>query len=165
MIRQWVFDFDDTLVRTGSRVFLTRADGRRVDLLPAQFASYVKEPGDSFDFSEFKELIDPRPIDVFVGLMREAAQTHGSAVAIVSARSVPRPIELFLGLVGVEGVEVVALADSDPTAKMRWIGTRLATGRIGELDFYDDSARNVAAIESLREAWPHVRLRCHHVVT
>lgn len=163
MVRQWVFDFDDTLVKTGSRVFLTRADGMRVDLTPAQFAAHVREPGDTFDYSEFGRLIDPRPVRWVVDLMRAATHDTGSQVAIVSARSVPEPIEQFLVMEGFSGVEVFALDDADPAAKAAWVSARVGRGGINELHFYDDSRRNVDAVAEAAKRWPHVMTRCTHV--
>lgn len=158
----WVFDFDDTLVKTGSRVFLVRGPDT-VALSPAQFAAHAREPEDTFDFREFRELIDPRPIDSNVDLMREALEMPGSCVAIVSARSVPEPIELFLELLGIGGIEVKALSNADPQAKADWVHDRLSAGGFDELHFYDDSPRNIAAVSSLSGSWPAVTFRCHHV--
>lgn len=162
MVRQWIFDFDDTLVKTRSRVFMTR-DGVRFSMTPAQFAAHTRKPGDVFDFSEFKELIDPRPNDDLVELLHQATRDHTSSVAVVSARSVPGPIETFLRMVGARNVEVAALNDADPLAKARWVSDRLSLGRTSDIDFYDDSERNVVAVRSLQADWPHVRFRCHLV--
>lgn len=160
--RLWVFDFDDTLVKTGSRVFLSRGD-ESVALTPAQFAAHAREPEDVFDFREFRELIDPRPIDRNLGLLREALDDPGSSVAIVSARSVPGPIEAFLDIMGLTGIDVNALADADPRAKADWVHRALSSGRFRELVFYDDSLRNVKAVSELSATWPTIVFRCHHV--
>jgi hypothetical protein len=50
-----VFDFDDTLVKTKSRIYLTTKEGRLVALTPGEYAVYEPQPGDVFDYSEFDE--------------------------------------------------------------------------------------------------------------
>jgi len=58
----YVTDFDDTLVHTDARVILIDKDGKRRELSPAEYASYEKQDGDTFDFSQFEQLKNPRPI-------------------------------------------------------------------------------------------------------
>ena len=41
-----VFDLDDTLVKTNSKVHITKASGEELYLTPAKYAVYEKEPGD-----------------------------------------------------------------------------------------------------------------------
>ena len=48
-----VFDFDDTLVKSNSKVFVINK-GKKKTLTPGEFAIYKQKPGDEFDFSEFE---------------------------------------------------------------------------------------------------------------
>ena len=41
-----VFDFDDTLAKTRSFVYVTHGDGSESELTPAEFALYQKKEGD-----------------------------------------------------------------------------------------------------------------------
>ena len=50
----FIFDFDDTLAMTDSHVRLLRPDGTIERLDSREFAKYRYNPGDSLDFSEFK---------------------------------------------------------------------------------------------------------------
>ena len=153
----WVFDFDDTLVKSDSRVFLTKADGSSVVLTPAQFAGCHLDPGDEFDFREFRVLINARAIPHTDALLREAYEEHGpDRIVVLSARSVPEPIEEYLAAVGLLGPTIVALAGADPQAKRAWLSGRLSVGDVDELIFLDDSNRNVAAVELLRGDHPSV---------
>ena len=69
----FVSDFDDTLAQTDSKIFLTRK-GERIEMDPAAFAVYDEQPGDKFDFSEFDKLINPKPIQRFVKLLKQNNQ-------------------------------------------------------------------------------------------
>ena len=56
-----VFDFDDTLVKSNSKVYVMNK-GKRKTLTPGQFAIYKKKSGDEFDFSDFDKVIEPKQI-------------------------------------------------------------------------------------------------------
>lgn len=162
----WVFDFDDTLVKTDSRVFLVEADGTRVVMTPHEYTTRVWNATEryDFDYSEFLQLINPRPIERYVGLLHEARQECGSdRVHVLSARSVAAPIEEFLRTVGAHDVPVHAAGSADPATKAAWVAQRLAAGDVDELEFFDDAVGNVTAIRSLQAALPHVRFAVHHV--
>ena len=51
-----VFDFDDTLVKSNSKVYVNN-NGAKTTLTPGQFAVYKKKSGDEFDFSDFDKVI------------------------------------------------------------------------------------------------------------
>jgi len=56
-----VFDFDDTLVKSNSKVFLIR-NGEKKEMTPGEFAIYKKKPGDEFD-SDKHEAISQIPVN------------------------------------------------------------------------------------------------------
>ena len=56
-----VFDFDDTLVKSNSKVYVNNR-GKRKALTPGQFAVYNKKSGDEFDFSDFDKVIEPKTV-------------------------------------------------------------------------------------------------------
>ena len=51
-----VFDFDDTLVKTKSFVYVTHSNGKTDKLTPGQYAVYVKKAGDKFDYKDFEKV-------------------------------------------------------------------------------------------------------------
>ena len=55
-----VFDFDDTLAVSDSKIILTKASGEIIEMTPAEYNVYTPEKGDSFNYSQFKEIINPR---------------------------------------------------------------------------------------------------------
>ena len=60
-----VFDFDDTLVKTGSLIHVISAAGEKFDLTPGQYAVYTPQEGDQFDYSDFEKLINHSNRTVF----------------------------------------------------------------------------------------------------
>ena len=57
-----VFDFDDTLVKTTSFIYVTNK-GKTRKLTPGQYAVYKEKPGDEFDFKDFQKVQNPNEID------------------------------------------------------------------------------------------------------
>ena len=56
-----VFDFDDTLVKTTSFIYIIN-NGKKTKLTPGEYAVYNEKPGDEFDFSDFQKVQDPNEI-------------------------------------------------------------------------------------------------------
>ena len=61
-----IFDFDDTLVKTNSFIYVTHKDGRKSKLNPGQYAVYNEKPGDVMDFTDFQKVTDPKLIKGYV---------------------------------------------------------------------------------------------------
>ena len=72
----FISDFDDTLVTTNAQIIVTDKDGKVRKLTPAEYAVYEKEDGDQFDYSEFQDLIDPKPIPRYVRTLKRAAKSN-----------------------------------------------------------------------------------------
>lgn len=152
-----VFDFDDTLVKTRSRVHVTDEEGRRFDLTPGEFAIYEKKPGDAFDYTDFEKLIDPREIEWTVKILKRIA-SKGSEVVILTARGSASPVEQFLEDAGLSSIVVVALGSSDPRKKAEYIEKRIEEDGITHVEFFDDSYKNVEAVKSLSNRHPDVKI-------
>ena len=146
-----VFDFDDTLVKTKSKIYLVTQDGKHTSLTPAEFAMYESQPGDSFDFSDFQDVKQPTIMSHMLLKLKYAIRTLGSNnVFILTAREVALPIITFLEGVGISGIDVIALGNSDPLAKANNIKQQILARRIKLVRFYDDSIKNVAAVKALK---------------
>jgi len=160
-----VFDFDDTLVVTDAKVHVVHADGTKQVLTPGEFAVYDKQPGDVFDYTEFKQLINPRAITWTGQILRHVYEKYGpQGLVILSARSVPEPIMQFLHDLGMPGVEVVALDNADPKVKAGWIDRWIRERGLDHVEFFDDSHKNIAAVKDLKELHPGVHVVVRHVV-
>jgi len=163
--RLWVFDFDDTLVKTDAMTHVTTSEGKTFDLTPGEFAVYEKQPGDVCDYSDFQKLINPRSIRWTNKILHNVYEHHGSdAIVILSARSTAAPIEQFLKQSGLTGIEVVALDSANPLQKSEWINARIKRDGYDFIEFFDDSYKNVAAVHSLRESHPEVLIVARHII-
>ena len=162
--RLWVFDFDNTLVRTGSRVGVTKADGTRLSLTTAEFALYGQDAGDDLDFSEFRcSLIDPRPVAWMTRILRAVRDRHGPRSAVVlSARDVAGPVEEYMAGAGLGDVEVVVVGNR-PHAKASWIRERILRDDLEAVEFFDDTLEHVSSVRRLALDITAVRIVARHV--
>lgn len=158
-----VFDFDDTLVKTGSIIHVTNSSGENFDLTPGEFAIYTAQPGDTFDFSDFSKLVDPQEIKWTVKILRDIVSSGGEVV-ILTARAHAPPVHEFLRLAGIPPLEVVALGDSNPQRKSEYIKGRIEGEGFDLVEFFDDSYKNILAVESLKPLFPGVVIKTKHIV-
>jgi hypothetical protein len=163
-----VFDFDDTLAKTDSKIILHKPDGSTLVLSPAEFAVYKPEPEDEFDFSQFEgPLINPREVRAVAKVFRRVmdAGFEDRKVAILTARSVGSQdaIKGFVSDMGYnpEDIEVVTLGSSDPADKASWIDQQIQQG-YNDVYFVDDSHKNVEAVSLLKQKYqedPNIKIR------
>ena len=69
----------------------------------------------------------------------------------MTARSSSKPISRFLDGLGVSGIRVVALGSSNPQHKVDVIRDEIIKRGVQIVRFYDDSAKNVAAVLAMRQ--------------
>jgi len=155
----FVSDFDDTLAQTDSQIYLTR-NGKKIVMNPAQFAHYEEQPGDTFDFSEFDKLINPKPIQRFVRLLKQAIG-KADKIAVLTARGHTLPVAQFLRMHGITtGVSIAALGDANPQRKANYVKKHILDG-YDRVAFIDDSSKNVEAVKSLRQEFPDAKILVH----
>ena len=143
-----VFDFDDTLVKSNSKVYVINK-GKRKTLTPGQFAIYKKKSGDEFDFSDFDKVIEPKQIKSMFKVFNNIYKASGSRrLTILTARAAYKPVRKFLKDVGFNDVYVVALGDSNPQKKADWIQSQIQKG-YNDILFLDDSPKNVKVVKIL----------------
>ena len=155
----YITDFDDTLVHTDARVIVVDKDGKRRELSPADYAAYEKQPGDEFDYSEFEQLKNPRPITKYVNLLKKVIdQKKADKVVVLTARGHTKPIAKFLQSQGItSGITIAALGDSDPMEKARYIEKHIKDGYT-RIAFVDDAPKNVKAVKTLMDKYPKTKL-------
>ena len=83
-----VFDFDDTLAKTASKVKVTYPDGTTEDLSSEEYAEQGEALQNKYDFSEFKKVINPQEIEKVTNILRNVvnADPGGREIVILSAR-------------------------------------------------------------------------------
>lgn len=161
----YVFDFDDTLVKTDACVKVTRSCGETIVLTPQEFIHFKQEPGDIFDFSQFDVLINPREISWTCDIARGVYAKHGPhALSILTARGLRTPIEEFLHTIGTPGIDVGAVGTSDPEVKASWIDKKIRHHNIKHVEYFDDSHHNVLAVGALQKSHPNVNFIARHIV-
>ena len=152
-----VFDFDDTLVKSNSKVFLVR-NGKRKMMTPGEFAVYKQKPGDKFDFSQFDKVIEPKQIKAMFKVFKNIYKASGSRrLTILTARAAFRPVRQFLKDIGYTDVFVVALGDSNPQKKADWIEGQIKKG-YNDILFLDDSPKNVRVVKQLKRKYPKIKM-------
>lgn len=155
------FDFDDTMLKMDCKVSITKADGTKLMLAPAEYAVYEEEPGDSFDFSDFRgeKLINPREITWMTKIFRQVVSKRGPEGAVIlTARpkeGVPQ-IKTFFKTYNLPAVKIVALGTADPQAKADWILG--VAKKYDEIEFFDDSYKNVEAVRVIADKVPGTRI-------
>ena len=152
-----VFDFDDTLVKTSSYIYVKHKDGRESKLTPGQYAVYKERPGDEFDFRDFEKVKNPKVIKGYFQLLKNMAATSDRAVYILTARSAYKPVYDFIKDSGIKDVFVVALGDNNPETKADWIERELKNNGYDNIYFVDDSPKNVDAVRKRLNKYPNVR--------
>jgi hypothetical protein len=148
-----VFDFDDTLARSNSKVLYEMPDGTEGSLSATQFAERAGElesQGATFDFAEFSKVVDGKKGPVFKAIENIVKARGAEDVFILTARPADAagPIKKFMDALGVNlPIEnIVGLGNGTPQAKARWMTGKAAEG-YNDFFFVDDAYKNVKAVQ------------------
>jgi hypothetical protein len=154
-----VFDFDDTLAKTNSFIYVTGKDGKERKLTPGEYAMYEKKPSDKFDYRDFNAVKEPQEISSMKKLFQRINQATGKRkVAILTARAMFKPIKTYLKDAGFGNVFVVALGDANPQKKVDWIKGQIKKG-FDDIAFWDDSPKNIDAVRKIKDEYPDIKLQ------
>ena len=148
-----IFDFDDTLVRSDSKIRISHADGTESTLSSEDYAKYTEKKDDEFDFSDFDEYpANPQIIDeVFAELRASIALDGPQSVVILTARSNPEPVRQFLSDNNISGVEINATGSANSMVKARYVLDRLKNEDFDEVRVFEDNAANIRTIKKVIE--------------
>ncbi len=176
-----VFDFDDTLAVTDADVFVTRPDGSEFKLSPSEYAvyepvaeynpatgEYINTKGEVFDFSEFDRLINPRQVEQVARIMQKVVDAEmrdgaGRKIAILTARAPSAGMDILDFIQNVLNIdasmfELITLGTSDPQAKKKWIEDQIINLDMRDVLFFDDSPKNIVAVDELKAEYPEVNI-------
>lgn len=159
-----IFDFDDTLVKTTSFIYITHQNGKKSKLTPAQYAIYTEKPGDVFDFSDFEEVKQPEEIKRITSILRKVSKSSSEPIYILTARSAAEPIKRYLKDIGINSTKfnVIALASNNPKDKANWIENMIDNEGYNDIYFADDSQKNVDVTKQMLRT-KNVKWRVQHV--
>lgn len=161
-----VFDFDDTLVHTNSKIHITKkGTGEKITMTPAEYAVYDEEEGDTFDFGEFSGPIkSAKEFKKYTKVMRAMLDAGGTdrKVVVLTARADSKSVEDYLKSIGIDA-PVIGVGSSDPYKKSQWIEDQIAQG-YDDIYFLDDSLKNLAAVDQLKSKYPNVKIRTQNVL-
>jgi len=154
-----VFDFDDTLAKSVSYIYVKHKDGTETKMDPAEYAKYEEKPGDEYDFRDFNRMLNkPQVIKKNLKLLQQMLTNREKKVTILTARKLAFPVRYwFKKEFGID-VYVVGLANNDPKAKADWIEKHIKKGYT-DIAFMDDSIKNVRAVGNLQKKYPDIRIK------
>ena len=140
----FIFDFDDTLAITDSRVRVVR-NGQDIWMTSREFAHFPVTSTDIIDFGDFGRA-QGTLIKATVDEMQHQMD-HGQDVFIVTARAVAKPVEDWLSEELGRHPPIVATAGS--SGKRPWLMQQLAQKDYERVVVYEDCNKN---IRDLKEA-------------
>jgi FMN phosphatase YigB (HAD superfamily) len=174
-----IFDIDDTLFKTYALVNVMK-DGKIIKRLSNQeYNTYKLNPGEMFDYGEFKsaETFDKTSIPIW-SMIKKAnaiirnATNRGSKVVIVTARSNFDDKNKFLGTFRRYGIDIDKVyveragnLNLGSSAKnKRFIFHKYLRGyKYDRVRFFDDSMSNLIMFKSLQKRYPNISFEAYHV--
>jgi ribosomal protein S18 acetylase RimI-like enzyme len=171
-----IFDIDDTLVNTDTRVNVVQ-DGRIIKQLNSHdFTHYKLAPGESFDFGAFKDAREfftkAKPIPGMIRQLKQDIAT-GNRVIMLTARSDFNDRDVFLDTFRRFGIDMdkvhvyragnLAIKAATEEKKKIILKHLLGKEHFDKLIMYDDSVPNLNAFLSLKQDYPYSRFYAWHV--
>ena len=172
-----IFDIDDTLLHTTAQIAVVK-DGQIVRRLSnQQFNDYVLQPGEQYDFSEFRDAIkfnqESTPIGRMIDKLKFKMQNPRNHIIFLTARADFDDKDLFLQTFKDLDIDMSKIhvhragnlpGDEAPAHKKAvWVRRYLDTGRYNAVSLYDDSNQNLRVFKSLQSEYPGVRFFAYHV--
>ena len=171
-----IFDIDDTLVKTDTKVNVVK-DGKVVKRLNSHdFTHYKLEPGEEFDFGAFRDAKEfftkAKPILPMISKLKHDIAT-GNKVIMVTARSDFNDREIFLDTFRRFGIDMSKvhvyragnIKDRLPTEVKKKVIIRkvLDSNDYNKAIMYDDALPNLDLFLSLKDEHPGVKFYAWYV--
>ena len=159
-----VFDFDDTLARTNSKIIVTMPgqgilrNGKMLKKFKIDATEFAKkhaeleEAGAKFNFSEFNKVVDGKKGPLADLALKRQGKFGSKDIFVLTARpqQSANAIHAFLKGIGLEIPikNITGLEDGRPSAKANWIIEKYAEG-YNDFYFADDAYKNVKAVKDV----------------
>jgi len=147
-----VFDFDDTIAKSKSKVFAERGD-ERIELKAEEFAEKgmeLIEQGYKMDFTDFDKVVEGEKGPLF-DLIKKFKQSPGKRDLFILTARGPESQQAIYEFMKAMDVEIpleniTGLGNSTGEAKANWIIDKAAEG-YNDFYFADDAPQNVKAVK------------------
>ena len=153
-----IFDFDDTLAQSNSKVGVTMPDGKKRKITATEFAvesADLEAAGATFEFSEFNKVIDGKKGPFFELAQQINSKFGNKDIYVLTARpqEAAYAIHAFLKGMGLNiPIEnITGLEDGKASAKANWVVNKINSG-YNNILFADDAIKNVQAVKEVLEA-------------
>jgi len=171
-----IFDIDDTLVNTDTRVNVVQ-DGKIIKQLNSHdFTHYKLGPGETFDFGAFRDAREfftkAKPIPGMIRQLKHDIAT-GNRVIMLTARSDFNDRDVFLDTFRRFGIDMdkvhvyragnLAIKAATEEKKKIILKHLLGKEHFDKLIMYDDSVPNLNAFLSLKQDYPYSKFYAWHV--
>lgn len=160
-----IFDFDDTLCISNSRVGITSKETGEHHWMMSHDWYHHHRDDDKFDYdmSQFIRLSsDHEPIWNILRIAKESYNNNGpEGLIILTARHDPTgPLE-FLDMYNMPDVKVYAIGDEadTPPGKAGYIERFIDELDLTSIRFFDDSPRSIKDAQDLKERRPDIRIK------
>jgi hypothetical protein len=171
-----IFDIDDTLVHTQTKVNVVKDGQVTKELNSHDFTHYKLQPGEQFDFENFRNAHDffhnSKPIIPMMDQLKQDIAT-GNKVVMVTARADFDDKELFLDTFRKYGVDIDRVhvyRAGNMTGKMQTeekkkiiIRNLLDKGSYTKAIMYDDAVPNLDSFVELKDEYPRTKFYAWHV--
>ena len=173
-----IFDIDDTLLHTTAKIKVVKNGQVVRDLSNQEFNNYQLQPGEEFDFGEFRDAEkfnkESKPIKPMINKLNSILNNAGNAeVIMLTARADFDNRDLFLKTFTDLGIDMSQVhvyragnlpGDDIPAEKKAVYVRKYAdTGRYDHIRLYDDSRSNLTVFKNLKSEYPNIDFRSYYV--
>jgi len=164
-----IFDMDDTMFRTTTRVHVVRNERRIASLTAAEFNVYKLNPSESFDFGEFrnaKHFADTaKPIANIFRLAKTILKRNAGRLIVVTARADMDDKQLFIDTFRKYGFNMNKshifragnINKPGAEAKKDIIRTQMTGQAYKTARMFDDARKNLDAFKELASEFSECR--------
>jgi hypothetical protein len=175
-----IFDIDDTLFHTTAMIVVTKGGQAVRQLTNQEFNNYKLEPGEQFDFAQFRDAKKFREESLPMDRMIEKAKiivdrqrSPLSKTIIITARADFNDKHAFLDKFRDHGFPIDQVyveragnmpGDAPPAARKAIIVREyIRSNNYGKTRMFDDSMSNLKAFLGLRSEFPNVKFEAYFV--
>lgn len=164
------FDIDGTLFHTTACIRVINQAGDSRALTNQEFNHHTLQPGEVFDFTEFRSAEKFRkesiPVAHIIDRLKDALNRHED-VRLLTAREDLDNKDTFLDTFRDVGIDIdrthihrsgnLKLDLSVADKKMIWVRRYIENNNYTCIKLYDDSIYNIHALKALEKDYPHIK--------